>query len=38
MNNEIFFFFLIYVCDLKNDIRRVEKVVNKEIKSNNKYS
>ena len=38
MNNEIYSFFLIYIYDLKNDIRRVEKVIKKEIKSNCKYS
>ena len=30
MNNEFFFFFLICVCDLKNDTRRVGKVVKKK--------
>ena len=38
MNNEIYLFFLIYVYDLKNNTRRVEKVIKKKIKNNYKYS
>ena len=34
MNNEINFFLLIRVYDLKNNTRKVEKIVKKEIKSN----
>ena len=38
MNNEAYFFLLICVYDLKDDTRRVEKVVKKKIKSNCGYS
>ena len=38
MKNETFFFFLIYVYNLKNDIRKIGKDIKKEIKSNCEYS
>ena len=38
MNNEAYLFFLIYVYNLKNDIRKTEKVIKKETKNNDKYS
>ena len=34
MNNEINSFFLTRVYNLKNDIRRIEKVIKKKIKNN----
>ena len=38
MNNEVYFFLLICIYNLKNDIRKIEKIIKKEIKSNCKYS
>ena len=38
MNDEINLFFLIYIYDLKDDTRRVKKVIKKKIKNNYKYS